>query len=271
MSVNVLTHPIEHGVPLIVLSPHLDDAALSCGAVMIYAASRTPVTVDRRSLPKPASRRIPSRPADTCSRSGRRAPRLSTSTAGPRTALRWKPIGITCVHAGLTEALFRRRPPGRRWARCPAAARACAHLSRLPPAHHRWPHRLPLTPARCTMYATWWRVRPALVRASSWRPWALAAMSIMCWCAAPPSAAELGWSTTVTFPTTSSHVPDDDFMRRHGLGRDAMVAAGRGQGRAGPGLRNPGPQRSSREATFRSSLRSSSTRPVPCGRSSSGD
>ena len=45
MSVNVLTEPIERGVPLIVLAPHLDDAALSCGAFMIHAATRTSVTV----------------------------------------------------------------------------------------------------------------------------------------------------------------------------------------------------------------------------------
>src|ERR1039457_3750260 len=45
MPVNVLTGPIEQGVPLIVLAPHLDDAALSCGALMLHAARHTSVTV----------------------------------------------------------------------------------------------------------------------------------------------------------------------------------------------------------------------------------
>ena len=45
MPVSMLTEAIEQGVPLVVLSPHLDDAVLSCGALLIYACSRTPVTV----------------------------------------------------------------------------------------------------------------------------------------------------------------------------------------------------------------------------------
>jgi LmbE family N-acetylglucosaminyl deacetylase len=36
---------IQDGVPLVVLSPHLDDAVLSCGAVMARAHGRTQVTV----------------------------------------------------------------------------------------------------------------------------------------------------------------------------------------------------------------------------------
>ena len=32
-------------MPLVVLSPHLDDAALSCGAMMIHACQTIPVTV----------------------------------------------------------------------------------------------------------------------------------------------------------------------------------------------------------------------------------
>ena len=45
MPVNMLTEAIEQGVPLVVLSPHLDDAVLSCGALLIHAARRIPVTV----------------------------------------------------------------------------------------------------------------------------------------------------------------------------------------------------------------------------------
>lgn len=45
MSVSTLTEVIEHGIPLVVLSPHLDDAVLSCGALMTYAVEHVPVTV----------------------------------------------------------------------------------------------------------------------------------------------------------------------------------------------------------------------------------
>ena len=42
---NALAGLIDRGVPVIVLAPHLGDAALSCGALLTYAVSRTPVTV----------------------------------------------------------------------------------------------------------------------------------------------------------------------------------------------------------------------------------
>src|SRR5208282_448743 len=109
MSVNVLTEPIERGVPLIVLAPHLDDAALSCGALMIHAARRTSVTV--ATLFTEAGRR----PYTLSARrylhqvGARNAQELyERRRAEDRAAL--EPIGIKCLHAGLTEALFRRRP-----------------------------------------------------------------------------------------------------------------------------------------------------------------
>jgi len=114
MPVNVLTEPIEHGVALIVLAPHLDDAALSCGALMIHAARRTSVTVatlftEAGQAPYTLSARrylhqVGARNAQTLYEQRR---------AEDRAAL--EPIGITCVHAGLTEALFRRRPHPGRW------------------------------------------------------------------------------------------------------------------------------------------------------------
>jgi LmbE family N-acetylglucosaminyl deacetylase len=113
MPVDVLTHPIEHGVPLVILSPHLDDAALSCGAVMIYAARRTPVTVitlftEAGQPPHTFSarrylRQVGAQDAQSLYRQRR---------AEDRAAL--ERIGVTCVHAGLPEALFRRRPQRRR-------------------------------------------------------------------------------------------------------------------------------------------------------------
>ncbi len=100
---------IEQGVPLIVLAPHLDDAALSCGALMTHAVSRTSVTVvtfftEAAQGPYTLSARrylhlVGARDAEVLYRQRR---------AEDRAAL--EPLGITCVHAGLTEALFRRRP-----------------------------------------------------------------------------------------------------------------------------------------------------------------
>lgn len=114
MPVNPLTEAIDHGVPLIVLAPHLDDAALSCGALMIYAARRTPVTVvtlftEGGKAPYTLSARrylhqVGAQDAQMLYQQRR---------AEDRAAL--EPIGITSVHAGLTEALFRRRPRPGQW------------------------------------------------------------------------------------------------------------------------------------------------------------
>ena len=108
MSLNNLTEAIEQGVPLIVLSPHLDDAALSCGALMIHAASRTSVivvTLFTEAAPKPytfSARRylqqVGVRDAEALYQQRREEDRAALER-----------VGITCVHAGLPEALFRRR------------------------------------------------------------------------------------------------------------------------------------------------------------------
>lgn len=112
MPENVLAGLIEQGVPLIVLAPHLDDAVLSCGALITHAASRTAVTVTtfftegaqgpytlsaRRYL-----RQVGERSAEALYQQRRDEDRAAL-----------EPLGITCVHAGLTEALFRRRPVSR--------------------------------------------------------------------------------------------------------------------------------------------------------------
>jgi LmbE family N-acetylglucosaminyl deacetylase len=106
---NVIAALIGQGVGVVVLAAHLGDAAASCGALLTYAVSRTPVTVV------------------TFFTEGGQAPyarsaRRYVRRAGARDAeevYRWRrdedraalePLGITCVHAGLTEALFRRRP-----------------------------------------------------------------------------------------------------------------------------------------------------------------
>ena len=114
MTVNVLTEAIEQGVPLIVLAPHLDDAALSCGALMIHAARRTSVTVatffteaGQRPYTLSARRYLHQVGAPNAQAL------FQERQTEDRAAL--ESIGITCVHVGLTDALFRRRPhPERR-------------------------------------------------------------------------------------------------------------------------------------------------------------
>lgn len=139
MPVNALTGAIEHGVPLLVLSPHLDDAALSCGGLMAHAAIRTPVTVatlftEAGHPPHTLSARrylhqVGAHSAQTLYQQRR---------AEDRAALEAK--GITCVHAGLAEALFRRRP-------VTALRRPWARL--LPELAHIYPvYRLHLTSGR---------------------------------------------------------------------------------------------------------------------------
>ncbi|HEX2821728.1 MAG TPA: PIG-L family deacetylase [Streptosporangiaceae bacterium] len=112
MQENVLAGLIEQGVPLTVLAPHLDDAVLSCGALITHAASRTAVTVttfftEGGQGPYTMSARrylhqVGERHAKALYQQRR---------AEDRAAL--EPLDITCVHAGLTEALFRRRPVSR--------------------------------------------------------------------------------------------------------------------------------------------------------------
>ena len=88
MPVNMLTEAIEQGVPLVVLSPHLDDAVLSCGALLIYACRRTPVTVatlftEAGSPPYTLSARR------YLGQVGRATPRRCTGSAARRTAPPW--------------------------------------------------------------------------------------------------------------------------------------------------------------------------------------
>jgi len=136
---NVITESIEQGVPLVVLAPHLDDAALSCGALITYAASRTSVTVvtfftEAGQAPYTLSARrylhqVGARNAKTLYQQRRDEDRAAL-----------EPLGITCVHVGLTEALFRRRP----------TAGARSRLARLlPELGHIYPvYRIYITSGR---------------------------------------------------------------------------------------------------------------------------
>jgi LmbE family N-acetylglucosaminyl deacetylase len=216
MSVNVLTHPIEHGVPLIILSPHLDDAALSCGAVMTYAASRTSVTVitlftEAGQPPHTFSARrylkqVGAQSAQSLYRRRR---------AEDRAAL--EPIGVTCVHVGLAEALFRRRPPPRPWAPC---ARLLPELAHIYPIYRRH-----ITSGRiaspdagtlhdvCDVVARAADAGPSVVLA----PLAVGAHvdHVLVRTAAERSGAQVVYYSD--FPYNRRHLPDGDFLRRNGL------------------------------------------------------
>jgi LmbE family N-acetylglucosaminyl deacetylase len=106
---NALAGLIDQGVPVIVLAPHLGDAALSCGALLTYAVSRTPVTVvtfftqgGQPPYGRPARRYL--------RRVGARDAGVAYQWRRDEDRAALEPLGITCVHAGLTEALFRPRP-----------------------------------------------------------------------------------------------------------------------------------------------------------------
>ena len=124
MAAAPLNAVIDTGVPLVVLSPHLDDAVLSCGALMAHAVEHTDVRVATFFTEA-------GHPPYTLS--GRRYLHL----AGQRDAGRLfrdrraedrdvlERLGVDWLHLGLVDGLFRRRPhpaagrPG--WARRPAA------------------------------------------------------------------------------------------------------------------------------------------------------
>lgn len=122
---------IGRGVPLLVLSAHLDDAVLSCGALMLHATAHTEVTVltlftEGRPPPYTLSARrylhqVGARDAETL---------YVQRRAEDRAVLAG--LGAACVHAGLTEALFRLRP---RAGRCPPAARLLPELAHLYPVY----------------------------------------------------------------------------------------------------------------------------------------
>ncbi|MFD5945442.1 PIG-L deacetylase family protein [Streptomyces collinus] len=109
MAADPLTAAIDEGAPLVVLSPHLDDAVLSCGALMTHAANRTSVRVATffteagvppYTLSGRHYLRLAGRPdAEYLYRERR---------AEDEEVLRR--LGVDWVHLGLTDGLFRRKP-----------------------------------------------------------------------------------------------------------------------------------------------------------------
>lgn len=109
MGANPLTAAIDEGMPLVVLSPHLDDAVLSCGALLAHASSRVPVTVATfftEAGPPPytlAARRHLRLLGFSDARQLYRARRAEDQAVLERLGAAWR-------HLGLTDGLFRRKP-----------------------------------------------------------------------------------------------------------------------------------------------------------------
>ncbi|MGW7200632.1 PIG-L deacetylase family protein [Streptomyces chryseus] len=109
MAADPLTAAIDAGTPLVVLSPHLDDAVLSCGALMAHAVGRTEVRV---------ATFFTEGGCPPYTFSGRRylqqtghpdAERLYRDRrAEDRDVL--ERLGVDWLHLGLTDGLFRRKP-----------------------------------------------------------------------------------------------------------------------------------------------------------------
>ena len=126
---NLFSAAIRSGVPLVVVSPHLDDAVLSCGSLLLYAVQYTRVTVATlftEGEPPPytlSARRylhqVGARDAESL---------YARRRAEDRAAL--EPIGSSWVHGGVPDALYRRRP-------APGIRAQCARL--LPELVHTYP------------------------------------------------------------------------------------------------------------------------------------
>jgi LmbE family N-acetylglucosaminyl deacetylase len=131
MAVNVLEEAIRDDVPLIVLSPHLDDAALSCGALIMHAIQHTSVTVvtlftESGGPPYTLSGRRYLHQMGASSAQALYQQRRNEDQAA------LVPFGVKCVHAGLTDALFRCHALPGTW---PLRARLLPELAHIYPTY----------------------------------------------------------------------------------------------------------------------------------------
>ena len=99
------------GLPVVAVSPHLDDAVLSCGALLEYLAPRCPVTVvtvftaaSPRPWPLPARRQMRAIGERDAERFYRQRQEEDSAVLAD--------MGVGLVHLGLPDALFRRVGPG---------------------------------------------------------------------------------------------------------------------------------------------------------------
>ncbi|MCZ0978588.1 hypothetical protein O1L60_03410 [Streptomyces diastatochromogenes] len=191
------------GAPMIVLSPHLDDAVLSCGALLGWAGRRAPVTVATlftEAAPPPYT---------LCARQYLRLTRARDAEElfADRREEDRRVLGLLDVdwrHVGLVDGMFRRLP---------RAHRGRERLSRLlPELDHVYPtDRRHLSRGRVSAYdaetlravgETVERCCPPAPAAWCSRPWGWAGTPTTSWCAPPPSGAAAGSCTTATSRTT---------------------------------------------------------------------
>jgi LmbE family N-acetylglucosaminyl deacetylase len=107
-----LLHEVyTEGLPVVAVSPHLDDAVLSCGALLEHLAPRCPVTVvtvftaaSPRPWPLPASRQMRAIGEPDAERFYRDRQQEDSVVLAA--------MGVGRVHLGLRDALFRRVGPG---------------------------------------------------------------------------------------------------------------------------------------------------------------
>ncbi len=193
---NVIAGLIGQGMPVVVLAPHLGDAALSCGALLTYAVSRTPITVvtfftEGGQAPYARSARRYLRQV------GARDAEMAYQWRRDEDRAALEPLGITCVHAGLTEALFRRRP---------------ANLSRSKLTNVYPFYRVHATSGRIVAADAGMlrEVREIIHRVAGsgpawcWRRWAWAVTWTASWCARPRRAAGARSLTTATSPVAAA-------------------------------------------------------------------
>jgi LmbE family N-acetylglucosaminyl deacetylase len=218
MRPDVLAGAIDGGVPLIVLSPHLDDAVLSCGALITHARRRVPVTVVTvftQAGPPPHTL------------SGRRCLRLTgMADANELYAARCEEdrrllerMGVTCLHAGFTEALFRVKPPPESALRR-TVSRLCPEF-----AHVYATYRLHVTSGRIAMgdAKTVIDIARLIDDVAARQPGLILAPlgvgghvdHVLVRTAAALCSGEIGYYSE--FPYNQRSRPDAAFVRRHGL------------------------------------------------------
>jgi LmbE family N-acetylglucosaminyl deacetylase len=217
MTNDELTAEFETGAPVVVLSPHLDDAVLSCGALLTHAHDHAPVTVATlftRSGPPPYTL------------SARRYLRLTGASdaeklyaarrAEDREVL--ERMGVAWRHLSLPDGLFRNKP-GCRAATHPWARRI-PELARVYPTY-----RLHLVSGKMSPHdaSTLQQVADALALLASGTPGpVLAPLAVgghvdhlLVRIAAECSGRRVVYYSE--FPYNRRHAPDSDFVRRNSL------------------------------------------------------
>jgi LmbE family N-acetylglucosaminyl deacetylase len=107
----LLSEVYTEGLPVVAVSPHLDDAVLSCGALLEHLARRCPVTVatvfttaSPRPWPLPAGRQMRAIGEPDAERFYRQRQEEDSAVLAD--------MGVGRVHLGFPDALFRRVGPG---------------------------------------------------------------------------------------------------------------------------------------------------------------